>query len=179
MRGSIQYSKSVGAYKIYRGAFNNNQFAIEEGYEINNRFFDELSIWERNNQLYFINSSGYFRLDKDTDRIVVDKELAEELGIPHHHLHNEQGRVWIFNGKIWILLLPDGNTQKFTYLGVYPDLKYISFDEQMSRYWLVTQDNQLLAYVDNEIFLLFGGLDADGTTLGDTWLLDIKETQRP
>lgn len=140
----------AGTSHIYRGAFNNNQFAIEEGYEINNRFFDELSIWERNEELYFINSSGYFRLDRESDRIVVDKALADELGIPHHHLHNEQGRVWIFNGKIWILLLPDGTTQKFTYLGVYPDLKYISYDDVLNRYWLVTQDNQLLAYVDNE-----------------------------
>jgi ligand-binding sensor domain-containing protein len=140
----------AGTSHIYRGAFQNNQFAIEEGYEINNRFFDELSIWERGDNLYFINSLGYFRLDKQTDRIVVDKTLAEELGVPHHHLHNEQGRVWIFNGKIWLLLLPDGNIQEFTYLGVYPDLKYISYDETLGKYWLVTQDNQLLAYVDNE-----------------------------
>ena len=136
----------AGTSHIYRGRFEDLIFLIEEAYEVNNRFFDELSIWERDGELYFINSLGYFHFDRSVEQIIKDEKLAEEIGMPHHHLHNEKSRVWIYNGKIWHQLTPDGSIHEFSYLGVYPDLKYISYDEKLHRFWLVTQDNQLLAY---------------------------------
>jgi hypothetical protein len=141
----------AGTSHIYKGTFEGDGFSIDEGYEINNRFYDQLSIWERNGNVYFINSQGYFRFDDSSDRIVRDKELDNEIGLPHHHLQNEKSRVWLYNGKIWNLLNPDGSIQKFDYLGVYPDLKYVSYDEVLRRYWLITQDNQLLAYSPTQV----------------------------
>lgn len=136
----------AGTSHIYRAEFVDQNFSIIEGYEINNRFYDELSIWEHADQIYFINSQGYFRFDRSGDKIVPDNTLSEELGMPHHHLQNERSKVWLYNGKIWNLLLPDGETKSFSYLGIYPDLKYISYDETLDRYWLITNDNQLLSY---------------------------------
>ena len=136
----------AGTTHIYQGAFLNDIFTIQHSYEINNRFYDELSIWEHSNTLYFINSQGYFRLDRESEHIVADQELEKELGTPHHHLHNEKSRVWLYNGQIWNLLNPDGSIEKFNYLGVFPNLKYINYDEELHRYWLITEDNQLLAY---------------------------------
>ena len=136
----------AGTTHIYQGAFENDVFTIQHSYEINNRFYDELSIWEHSNTLYFINSQGYFRLDRESEHIIADQELEKELGTPHHHLHNEKSRVWLYNGQIWNLLNPDGSIEKFNYLGVFPNLKYINYDEDLHRYWLITEDNQLLAY---------------------------------
>ena len=141
----------AGTSHIYQGMLDDNGFEIEHSYQINNRFYDELSIWEHSNVLYFINSQGYFKLDREKDRIVKDRELEEELGSPHHHLHNEKSRVWLYNGKIWHLLLPDGSVNEFQYLGVFPNLKYINYDEKLDRYWLITDDNQLLAYSAGQI----------------------------
>lgn len=136
----------AGTSHIYQGEISEEGFEITHSYEINNKFYDELSIWEHSNVLYFINSQGYFKLDRAKDRIVKDRELEKELGSPHHHLHNEKSRVWLYNGKIWHLLLPDGSINEFQYLGVFPNLKYINYDEKLDRYWLITDDNQLLAY---------------------------------
>ncbi|XOV93558.1 MAG: triple tyrosine motif-containing protein [Bacteroidota bacterium] len=136
----------AGTTHIYQGRFTAGIFAIEHTYEINNRFYDELSVWEHSNNLYFINSQGYFRFDRESDHIVKDTELEAQLGEPHHHLHNEKSKVWMYNGKNWNLLNPDGSVEEFHYLGVFPDLKYINYDEVTNRYWLVTEDNQLLAY---------------------------------
>ncbi len=141
----------AGTSHIYQGGITEEGFEIAHSYEINNRFYDELSIWEHSNVLYFINSQGYFKLDREKDRIVKDRELEEELGSPHHHLHNEKSRVWLYNGKIWHLLLPDGSINEFQYLGVFPNLKYINYDEKLDRYWLITDDNQLLAYAAGQI----------------------------
>lgn len=141
----------AGTSHIYQGAITEEGFVIAHSYEINNKFYDELSIWEHSNILYFINSQGYFKLDREKDRIVKDRELEEELGSPHHHLHNEKSRVWLYNGKIWHLLLPDGSINEFQYLGVFPNLKYINYDEKLDRYWLITDDNQLLAYSAGQI----------------------------
>lgn len=141
----------AGTSHIYQGAITEEGFEISHSYEINNKFYDELSIWEHSNVLYFINSQGYFKLDREKDRIVKDRELEEELGSPHHHLHNEKSRVWLYNGKIWHLLLPDGSINEFQYLGVFPNLKYINYDEKLDRYWLITDDNQLLAYAAGQI----------------------------
>jgi hypothetical protein len=137
----------AGTSHIYRGEFLSEPFFdIVERYEINNRFFDELSIWERKGELYFINSQGYFKFDEKTESIVRDTELAKEFDVPHHHIHNEQSRVWLFNGRLWRLLKPDGTVETFNYLSVFPDLKYVSYDEQLDKYWLITQSNQLLSY---------------------------------
>ncbi|MEQ6168038.1 triple tyrosine motif-containing protein [Ekhidna sp. MALMAid0563] len=141
----------AGTTHIYQGVFSEEGFLIEHSYEINNRYYDELSIWEHSGKLYFINSQGYFRLDRKLDRIVKDLELKKELGSPHHHIHNEKSRVWLYNGKIWQLLLPDGSVEEFKYLGVFPNLKYINYDEKLDRYWLITDDNQLLAYDAKQI----------------------------
>ena len=141
----------AGTSHIYRGSLSDEKFQILETYEINNRFYDELSIWERGDRLYFINTQGYYYFDDDSDRILRDSKLADEIGLPHHHIQNENSRVWLYNGKIWNLLLPDGSIERFDYLGVYPDLKYISYDPILNRYWLVTQDNQLLAYNSAEV----------------------------
>ena len=141
----------AGTSHIYQGTIVEEGFVIEHSYEINNKFYDELSIWEHSNILYFINSQGYFKLDRANDQIVKDRELEKELGSPHHHLHNEKSRVWLYNGKIWHLLLPDGSINEFQYLGVFPNLKYINFDEKLDRYWLITDDNQLLAYSARQI----------------------------
>lgn len=136
----------VGTTHIYTSNLAAGGLEISEGYEVNNRFYDELSVWEHDDRIYFINSHGYFRLDKKQDRIVRDTELNKLFGPPHHHLHNEKSRVWLHNSKTWHLLLPGGDYEEFNYLGIYPDLKYISYDEVLDRYWLITQDNQLLAY---------------------------------
>lgn len=141
----------AGTSHIYQGAITEAGFEISHSYEISNKFYDELSIWEHSNVLYFINSQGYFKLDREKDRIVKDRELEKELGSPHHHLHNEKSRVWLYNGKIWHLLLPDGSINEFQYLGVFPNLKYINYDEKLDRYWLITDDNQLLAYSAGQI----------------------------
>ncbi len=141
----------AGTSHIYQGAIAEDGFEIAHSYEINNKFYDELSIWVHSNILYFINSQGYFKLDREKDRIVKDRELEKELGSPHHHLHNEKSRVWLYNGKIWHLLLPDGSINEFQYLGVFPNLKYINYDEKLDRYWLITDDNQLLAYSAGQI----------------------------
>ena len=136
----------AGTTHIYRGTIDDGAFDIQDQYEINNRFYDELSIWERDHNLYFINTQGYYRYDRDKELIVKDPEVAEEFGVAHHHVHTEEKMVWLYDGKIWKALKSLGETEEFNYMGVFPDLIYISYDEALQRYWLLTSDNQLLAF---------------------------------
>ncbi len=136
----------AGTTHIYRGQLNGGSFDILEQYQINNRFYDELSIWEREHNLFFINTQGYYRFDRKQQRIVKDSKIAEELGVAHHHVHTEEKMVWLYNGTTWKALKENGETETFNYMGVFPDLTYISYDKDLNRYWLLTTDNQLLSF---------------------------------
>lgn len=137
----------AGSSAIYRGKSTNSSFSITEKLSLNNKFLDEVSILNRNDSLYFINSEGYFFFDRGSNQVVEDTAMKDQLGIPIHHLYDPiEKAAWIFNGKIWHQLRPDGSTETIEYLGLFPDLRSITTDKQSKHLWLITQSNQLLKY---------------------------------
>ncbi|MBV6645993.1 MAG: hypothetical protein KI790_11120 [Cyclobacteriaceae bacterium] len=136
----------VGTASIFKVQQADDQFVVEKDYDVNNRFFDIMDVILRRDTLTFINSQGYFYLDSEEESIKENISLTKQIGMPKSHFRDQQGNVWVFNGKVWFRISTEGLVVPFEYLSIFQDLRFISFDEQSDRYWLITKDNELLNY---------------------------------
>ncbi len=137
----------AGSGSIYKTSANDTTFNIDQTFDLNNIFLDNVSILNRQDTLYFINSQGFFYYDINTDKVVENISLKKELGQPTHHLYDPvEQSVWVFNGKVWAHLKKDGSREKLEYLGLFPDLRAISIDQNSNQLWLITQSNDILKY---------------------------------
>ncbi|MEP1033427.1 triple tyrosine motif-containing protein [Ekhidna sp.] len=137
----------AGSGSIYKTTSTDSTFSIDEKFQLNNIFLDEVNILNRNDTLYFINSQGYFYYDPSSNKVAENIDLKMGIGQPIHHLFDpvEKG-VWVFNGKVWSHLKQDGSIETLEYLGLFPDLRAISVDQSSNQLWLVTQNNDILKY---------------------------------
>ncbi|MEO9484411.1 MAG: triple tyrosine motif-containing protein [Ekhidna sp.] len=137
----------AGSGSIFKTSSTDSTFTIDQKFSLDNIFLDEVSILNRNDTLYFINSQGYFYYNSSLGIVTEDINLKRKVGLPIHHLLDpvELG-VWIFNGKIWHNLKSDGKIENLEYLGLFPDLRAISIDQSSDQLWLITQNNDILKY---------------------------------
>lgn len=137
----------AGSSSIFKTSSTDSTFSIDQKFNLDNIFLDEVNILNRNDTLYFINSQGYFYFDPSANDVVENTSLKQEIGQPVHHLFDPVERgVWIFNGKIWYHLTRDGSIEALEYLGLFPDLRAISIDKASNKLWLITQNNEILKY---------------------------------
>lgn len=137
----------AGSSSIYKTSSTDSTFTIDQTFDLNNKFLDEVSILNRNDTLYFINSEGYYFYDKTSDNVLEDASIKASIGLPLHHLFDPaENGVWIFNGKVWSHLKEDGSIEDLEYLGLFPDLRAISIDQSSNQLWLITESNEILKY---------------------------------
>ena len=110
----------AGTRSIYKTSSSDSTFIINEIFDLNNIFLDDVNILNRNDTLYFINSEGYFYFDTTARRVVENAALKEKIGNPIHHLFDPvENGVWVYNGKLWTHLKPDGSLESIEYLGLF------------------------------------------------------------
>ncbi len=137
----------AGSGSIYKTTSTDSTFYIDQTFDLNNIFLDNVSILNRNDTLYFINSQGYYFHDVASDEVIEDEKIKANLGQPVHHLYDPvEQSVWVFNGKVWSHLKKDGTIENSEYLGLFPDLRAISIDKMSNHLWLITESNEILKY---------------------------------
>ncbi|MEM6831322.1 MAG: triple tyrosine motif-containing protein, partial [Bacteroidota bacterium] len=136
----------VGTSTVFQASLTGQGIQLVAAFEVANKIFDVMNVISRQDTLTFINYEGYFYLDKEKGKVMKNEELMNKLGPPQHHFQDQQGNVWVFNGKIWYRFTEDGAITSYDYLSLFKDLRFVSFDEQSRRYWLITKGNELLNY---------------------------------
>ncbi len=136
----------IGTSSIFQASLQGTHIEIDTTYEVDNTIFDIMNVISIRDTLTFINYQGYFYLDREKGKIVENETLKLEIGLPRNHFQDQQGNIWIFNGKIWYTLSENGLITPYEYLSIFKDLRFVSYDEKSGRYWLITKDNELLNY---------------------------------
>lgn len=122
-------------------------------FKYKNQFIDNPKLTFLNDQLYLINSEGYFYLDSAKLKVVRDEELMNQLGKPVKHLQQRDGEVWVFDGKNWYKIDHQKNIEKMDVFGLFPDMSYVSYYN--NRHWVIDGANDLLEYhhsIDDSLF---------------------------
>lgn len=122
-------------------------------FKYRNQFIDNPKLTFLNDQLYLINSEGYFYLDSAKLKVVPDEELMRQLGKPVKHLQQRDGEVWVFNGKNWYKIDHRKNIELMDVFGLFPDMSYVSVYN--NRHWVIDGANDLLEYhksIDDSLF---------------------------
>lgn len=141
----------AGSNSIYKAAYSDTSFSIAGQYELNNLYLDNVGVIEINKVPYFINSEGYFYYDDEKDAVVENKSLLDSIGSAAHHLvDGSNSAIWVYNGKFWYKLDSKGNSFKNEYLGLFPNLRGISSNQEDGTLWLLTGDNDILKYDPNK-----------------------------
>lgn len=117
-------------------------------YKYQNQFIDEVRIAAIANELYLINSIGYFYLDGGKDTILEDTTLINEIGRPVKHLQEHGGRVWVNNGESWFQINRDKKIVKREIFGLFPDMSLIT--NYHNNIWLIDNSHELLKYYPSQ-----------------------------
>ncbi|WP_456458625.1 triple tyrosine motif-containing protein [Reichenbachiella sp.] len=122
-------------------------------FKYKNQFIDNPRLTFLNDQLYLINSEGYFYLDSVKLKVVPDQSLMNILGKPLKHLQQRDGQVWVFNGKNWYKIDHEKNIELMDVFGLFPDMSFVSaYDDRL---WVIDGANDLLEYHQSEDDSLF------------------------
>lgn len=117
-------------------------------YKYHNQFIDEVRIAAIDNQLYLINSIGYFYLDGAKDTILEDTTLMQAIGRPIKHLQEHGGKVWVNNGEAWYQINRNKSVIKREIFGLFPDMSFIT--NYRDNIWLIDDSHELLKYYPSQ-----------------------------
>lgn len=116
--------------------------------EFPNQFIDKVRGTVINDQIYLINSSGYFYYDEMNDRIRVDSTLLDKLGKPIHHLQQSDGVVWVYDGQSWTSIGSDKYLKTYEMLGLFPDMT--SVEAIGDELWIIDKNEKLYRFNSQE-----------------------------
>ena len=130
--------------RVYRCRIAEDTFEVSNTYKIRNPLIDVPVMTTIGGKYYFIFTTGYYYYDGDTVR--EDDNYKAVFGLPVQYIQSPDGLVWIFNGKTWNRINPDGRLESFEYLSLFPDMRFISYDPRRDVYRIVTSSNKLFVY---------------------------------
>jgi len=133
---------------LYRYDSLSSTYQDFKSYKYQNQFIDDVRISAIANQLYLINSIGYFYLDGAEDRILEDTVLMKRIGKPVKHLQEHGGKVWINNGEAWYQINKNRSVLKREIFGLFPDMSFIT--NYRDNIWLIDNSHELLKYYPTE-----------------------------
>ncbi len=114
--------------------------------DLPNEHLERPSIITINRELIFVSNRGCFKYNYEKRTLASDSVLAGKIGIIKRHFNDNQGNVWLYNGKVWKCMTNDGELQIFPYLSLYPDIKQIYREKGKGDIYFVTDANQLYNY---------------------------------
>ena len=128
-----------GADSVYQVGLNETALSNVDVYKISNPYFERLYATIYQDQIYFINSSGYFTFNNG--KIIQQKELESKIGLPNKFLQSPDGNLWINSEKGWFGESGD-ISKKLSFLSLVPDPKALALEGQ-NMYWVITSQNEL------------------------------------
>ncbi len=126
-----------------------DEIEILSEYPIDNHRFDDILMTNIKDTTFFINTQGYYFFDKKNDKLKPYKKWETKLDLPVNYFKDALNFTWIYNGKQWYEISEYGDIKAHKYFGIFPNLRKITYDAQLDKYWLITSDNDLLAYDHN------------------------------
>ncbi len=144
--GDIWLAGSSKIMKIHAG----EEIEVLDEYPIDNHRFDDILMTNMKDTTFFINTQGYFYFDKKKEKIEPYKRWEAQLELPINYFKDALNFTWIYNGKQWYEISEYGDVKPHKYFGIFPNLRKITYDSQLDKYWLITSDNDLLAYDHTE-----------------------------
>ncbi|MFY0652936.1 MAG: hypothetical protein JXQ96_12915 [Cyclobacteriaceae bacterium] len=113
-------------------------------YNIPNHFIDEVRLGMVDDKVYIVNSLGYFYLDNVQKQVLADSAIYKKIGKPQRHLIQDDGSIWVFNGKKWYQIKSDASVEAFEHLGLFPDMTFTGKRED--EIWLIDNHQQLFKF---------------------------------
>lgn len=135
----------VGSSSIFQLKIE-EEIIVENEYQIQNQRFDHVLMTNMGETMFFINTQGFFYLDKNANQIKLYEKWMTTIGKPVNYFKDSNGIVWVFNGKMWFEISKGGVITTHQYFNLFPKLKMITYDSTVDKYWLITGKNKLLAF---------------------------------
>lgn len=136
----------AGSSEIFKVMVEAGEVLVKNEYKIDNYRFDNILMTSINDTTFFINTQGYFFLDKSVDKLMPYKSWMDKIGRPNNYFKDSHNFLWIYNGKTWFEISEIGSVVTHPYFGLFPGLRMITYDQVLDKYWLITGKNQLLAF---------------------------------
>ncbi|MGB3467211.1 MAG: triple tyrosine motif-containing protein, partial [Cyclobacteriaceae bacterium] len=136
----------AGSSEIFNVSVEEDEIIVKNEYDIDNYRFDKILMTSINDTTFFINTHGYFYLDKSVDQLRPYQKWLNKIGKPVNYFRDSQNFLWIYNGKTWFEISEIGTVVIHRYFGLFPGLRMITYDQVLDKYWLITGKNQLLAF---------------------------------
>lgn len=136
----VNPGKVVAVGFTYQGA------SVLHELDLRNEHLQKPSIITVNRQLLFVSNSGCYRYNYDKRLLERDTVLTRDIGLIKRHFNDNQGNIWLYNGKVWKCMTKDGRLQIFPYLSLYPDIKQVYRPTSGSPIYFITNANQLYSY---------------------------------
>ena len=136
----------AGSSEIFKVQVEGGHITVKNEYKIDNYRFDNILMTSISDTTFFINTQGYFYLDKSVDKLMPYKKWMDKIGRPNNYFKDSHNFLWIYNGKTWFEISEIGSVVTHPYFGLFPGLRMITYDQLLDKYWLITGKNQLLAF---------------------------------
>ncbi len=143
-----------------------------DNYDLVNPYSEQTLIKEKDGQVYFINSTGYYRINPTTNAFEHDVTLETQLGKPIRYFGHETPTSWVFNGEFWHHLGDNLHTQRTEILNMIQDIRAIYFNAEGEYFWIIDAQNRLLKLdylvnrIPNNYSLILKDLYQQGNEIG-------------
>lgn len=134
----------AGSNKLYMVRSLENDEDSISSFEISNHFIDNVKLVSIQGKIYVINTLGFFYYDESSGRVHADSSLFKKTGQPLRHLQQEDGSVWIFNGREWHHINKNLEINTYEHLGLFPKMTFA--DEFNGKLWLINDNKEILQY---------------------------------
>ncbi|MEQ8471568.1 MAG: triple tyrosine motif-containing protein [Marinoscillum sp.] len=137
----------VGSKQLMGAGLTYNGASILVEVDFPNDFLETPTISEMDKGLYFISNQGYFNYNYKNKALAQDSTMLRELGLPRHHLKDPDGGFWVYDGKMWKHVNQNGEILSYSYLSLFPDVRYIHRDGQDGSIYFINADNKFYKYL--------------------------------
>ncbi|MEL7146685.1 MAG: triple tyrosine motif-containing protein, partial [Bacteroidota bacterium] len=136
----------AGSSEVFLVTIEGEDFVLQDEFKIENYRFDNILMTSIRDTTFFINTQGYYYLDKSINQLKSYDKWKQKMGQPLDYFKDSHNFVWIYNGKTWFEISEFGSIEVHRYFGLFPGLRKITYDQVLDQYWLITGKNQLLAF---------------------------------
>jgi len=124
--------------KIYKMKISGFELDDIEEYPVKNPYYSPIYSTEDSEELSFISSSGLFRIASDSPNSITGRSQIENIIV------DNKNRIWVYNENTW--QPPAEYQNSFPAFNVFEDLRAISYNDNTSRFLVVTHDNMILQF---------------------------------
>ena len=136
-----------GASGLWQLTIRNDSIVLLDRYDLENDRFDPVFMTEIKGIPHFIYTGGIFQYNQEENQFIEattwNKHLKDKI---FRYFKDSDQSIWIYDNNGWHQLDTEGQWQSFTYLNIFPALRAIHREKNQDKYWLLTQDNDLLVY---------------------------------